>query len=205
MPRVRFAPCSVPGCDRCRSAQGLCSMHYHRALNAGIITRKPKRTEMERFLAFTAPDPKTGCLIWTGARNETNYGVFTRANGKYVGAHRFALEASLGRRLRHAEFACHGCDNPPCVRVGPGHIFLGSPTANVHDMMAKGRQRVVLPDVRGERHPHAKLTDAAVREVRARLARGEHGADVARALGISHSRVSAIKHGRAWTHVSEVR
>jgi hypothetical protein len=38
-------------------------------------------------------------------------------------------------------FVLHHCDNPPCVEVGPGHLFLGDALVNSQDKIAKGRYR----------------------------------------------------------------
>jgi hypothetical protein len=43
-----------------------------------------------------------------------------------------------GRPLRPGEFACHSCDNPPCVR--PDHLFAGNNDINMADMILKGRK-----------------------------------------------------------------
>jgi hypothetical protein len=179
----------------------MCSTHYHQALKAGTITKRPARTEEERFWAFVSPEPNTGCFLWTGALNAQGYGVFTRADGRDEGAHRFALELALGRPLQPGEWACHGCDFPACVRVGPGHIFPGTPTDNVRDMMAKGRQVVVLPNLRGSKHPNAKLTEDDVREIRRRRATGESFASLAEAFGIANRNIQAVVYRRSWRHV----
>lgn len=54
---------------------------------------------------------------------------------------------------------------------------------------------------RGEQHHNAKLTEACVREIRTRRARGEPLTSIAHDFDISTPTVSAIVHRRKWAHV----
>lgn len=54
-----------------------------------------------------------------------------------MGVHVLALEEKLGRELARGMYACHHCDNRTCCQ--PEHLFEGTPSDNVQDMMAKGR------------------------------------------------------------------
>lgn len=77
------------------------------------------------------------CWIWTGGKTSKNYGSFKyyqdrSAIGAHVSSHLFYIgEVPNGMRV------CHRCDNPPCVN--PEHLFLGSNSDNMKDMVAKDR------------------------------------------------------------------
>jgi hypothetical protein len=58
-----------------------------------------------------------------------------------------------------------------------------------------------LVDLRGEKNPKCKLTDAKVREIRQMLASGAKKSHVARQMGITHARLLKIERGQAWAHV----
>jgi hypothetical protein len=86
------------------------------------------------------PEPKpyriTGrCWLWTGATNDAGYGQL-RTNNAIEYAHRMSWEIHHGQ-ITDGLFVCHRCDTPACVN--PEHLFLGTHTQNVRDMLAKGR------------------------------------------------------------------
>lgn len=77
------------------------------------------------------------CWLWTGATTSKEYGAFKyykdkSAIGAHVSSYLFHIgEVPKGMRV------CHLCDNPPCVN--PSHLFLGSNSDNMKDMVAKNR------------------------------------------------------------------
>jgi hypothetical protein len=111
-------------------------------------------------------------------------------------AHRIAFWSATGIDPGGL-MVCHRCDNPPCCN--PAHLFLGTHTENVHDMLAKGRTN----PPRGERHHGAKLTAEQVREIRTRRAAGETLVDLGREFGVGGARLSVIVNhpDKAWSHV----
>lgn len=140
-------------------------------------------------------DPITGCWVWQRTRNHRGYGLFNYATdqGILTGiAHRLALTLALGRPILPGLFACHRCDNPPCVNGE--HLFEGTPMENTHDCLAKGRRE----PLRGEENGHAKLTRADLPAILAALADGSSQSSVARRFGVNQSQISRIKNGKAW-------
>jgi hypothetical protein len=92
------------------------------------------------------------------------------------------------------KWVLHRCDNPLCVR--PDHLFLGDHEVNTMDMVRKGRHRP--PSFPGEKNGSAKLTEADVLDIRARVLRGETQQAVADRHGISRGQIYNIMSGRSW-------
>ena len=106
------------------------------------------------------------CWEWTGFLKPNGYGLFrvygtARVNGTEH-AHRLSYMLSSGPLL-DGENVCHHCDNKRCVR--PCHLFKGSQSDNLLDA---GRKGMMAREVQGEKHPNAKISNAAVHQIRAR-------------------------------------
>jgi len=88
----------------------------------------------ERFWSHVAKSD--GCWLWTAHVNRTGYGHFALSRSRGRSAHRVSHELNIGP-IPSGMLVCHRCDNPRCVR--PDHLFLGTPSDNMHDKVAKGR------------------------------------------------------------------
>lgn len=114
-------------------------------------------------------------------------------------------------------FVCHRCDNRRCVN--PAHLFVGTHTDNMRDMLAKGRNGAVTkpesfergerhytkrrPELirRGERVPTAKLTELQVIGLRRLHAAGVSLKRLSQLFGIHPNAASCIARRRLWKHV----
>ena len=74
------------------------------------------------------------CWLWTGPVDAFGRGRFYH-DGQTVRAPRVAF--LLGTGSWPSAFACHRCDNPACCN--PSHIFDGTHSANMADMVSKAR------------------------------------------------------------------
>lgn len=100
-----------------------------------------------------------------------------------------ALELA-GRPVSPGMLACHTCDNPKCCN--PAHLFVGTHLDNHRDREAKGRGRRLF----GLAHPHGKLSDTDVLDIRAAFARGERQCDLAAFYNVSRQHMNDVVHGR---------
>jgi hypothetical protein len=188
--------CLVIGCGEEHEALGFCRKHYMRFRKGASLTGPDRfgRTLEERYREKLGPkDPVTGCIEWTARRNNDGYGQL-RVGSKTIGAHRLAYELKHGP-IPPGMKVCHHCDNPACCN--DEHLFLGTDADNMADREAKGRG----VRLQGEKHGRAKLTEAAVVEIRRRLAAGEVQRVIAEDFGISNQEVSNIKTGISWKHL----
>jgi len=135
------------------------------------------------------------CWAWTGAL--TPYGSFTAH--KQVRAHRFSWELHCCS-IPAGIHVLHHCDNPKCVN--PSHLFLGTHTDNMQDMIAKGRfvsHQSARPH--GEKHALAKLTDADVVRIREMNLNGESQARLGSLFNVNSSTIGHVVRRETWKHV----
>lgn len=156
----------------------------------------------ERFWAKVDKSGGEGaCWPWLGAISDTGYGKF-RSDGGRVGsralrAPRVAWELVNGP-IPDGLWTLHSCDNRQCVN--PAHLRLGNRSDNMRDMWERGRQGTTRA-VPGEKNGMAKLTAAAVVEIRARRRQGEALAAIARDHGVHLGSIHAVVTGKTWRHV----
>lgn len=157
-------------------------------------------TTDERFWSHVDKDgptvrPELGpCWVWTAALRG-GYGKFSITKRVSAAAHRFAWFIAHGRWPEPC--ALHKCDNRRCVR--PEHLFEGTVGDNNRDTFLKGRH----PVPRGVGNGSAKLTEAIVRECRARYAAGSAStAELAQEFGVIENSMRKAINGETWSHVS---
>lgn len=158
-----------------------------------------------RFWSWVDIRSRDECWLWNGVRNRSGYGRFIISRGarkgaesrRYFGAHRLAFEFSIGA-IPDGLLVCHRCDVRHCCN--PDHLFLGSNSENMADMVAKGRAR--SSGFRGEQLPQAKLNEDTVRAIRATYASGERTQrELSERYGIQPSAISLIVTRKRWKHV----
>lgn len=159
------------------------------------------------------------CWVWTGGTLRHGYGSFHINCGPdglpHSASHRYSYVLAFGP-IPEGLHVLHKCDNPPCVN--PFHLFIGTQADNMRDMVAKQRAYVQRhkfygaengmvrhPEsvLRGERNPHAKLTDELVTAMRKRAKSGESIRWLAAEHGLSISTARHAICASTWAHVQE--
>lgn len=137
------------------------------------------------------------CWVWVGSGHKDGYGWF-RLGGRMHGAHRISWQIEHGWWPGDL-YVLHTCDNPMCVR--PSHLFLGDQTANMADMVAKGRQGARAAP-RGGANGNAKLTTENVLKIRELYAAGGISQErLGRLFGVTATPIGQVIRGVTWSHV----
>jgi len=142
----------------------------------------------DRFWNDISPEPNSGCWLWSGPVDDCGYGRF-RVGRQKVRVHRLSYEMHC-EAIPAGMVVRHKCDVPACVN--PDHLAVGTPYDNVQDKVTRQRQ------ARGERLPSVKLSEDAVRAIRAMSGTQR---EIAALFGVSHRTVGNIKRGIDWRHV----
>jgi hypothetical protein len=147
------------------------------------------RSEEDRFWFYVNKiSNPNGCWTWTGG-TKRGYGQFSldTVKGGEMSSHRYSWELKHGKIPKNM-LVCHHCDNPPCVN--PSHLFLGTHTDNMQDMINKGRK--------GKNTLVSKLTAKDVQYIRICNLSAEK---LATYYGVTSKCIREIKRRATWKHV----
>jgi hypothetical protein len=162
-------------------------------------------TPEERFWKKVIRGLPDECWLWTGSKRGTSpyqYGCVwdgtyrltyrSQLVPRQIGAHRYAYQLLVGE-IPGGHEVCHRCDITLCVN--PRHLFIGTHSDNMKDMVRKGRA-----DNTGERNGRAKLTAKQVAYIR-NQATGRYGeiSSFARQFGVGTGTMSKILKHQTWT------
>lgn len=186
-PEFRDILCVVCGGAAQKRYAITCSGHCTRVLSQ---KKRVRPSLEERF--WKRVWKTNGCWIWKGKPDSAGYGTISINDWPHK-AHRISWQITHGE-LPAGMFVCHHCDNPLCVR--PNHLFLGTAQSNKRDCVLKHRHAV------GARHPHARLTNEQVCEIRRLATLGTPSSVLAQQFGVAPGHARAVAAGRAWKHLA---
>lgn len=173
--------------------------HHKIFVNQHSVSRLPFP---ENFWYHVDKKGDDECWEWNGQRQNPhkgknndwgNYGLFYYKD-KTRKAHQVSYELAHGE-IPDGMFVLHKCDNPPCVN--PNHLFLGTTTDNMKDMVSKGRNVCRI----GSENQNSKLTNEKVVEIRKLIASKVPLRRIAKMFGVSDCPIRLIAKGITWRHV----
>ena len=148
------------------------------------------QTLKERLDSKWSLNKVTGCHEWVAGKFADGYGAIWDEKQNFR-AHRVSYELSVGP-IPKGLLVCHRCDNPKCVN--PDHLFLGTSTDNMRDMVEKGRNF----NQKGESHNQAKLTEEDVLGIRSS---NEDWEELSTIYKVSVCTIRDINYRRSWKHI----
>ena len=161
--------------------------------NLNTLTDKELGEIRIRLFDRSFPDD-SGCRIWIGWRHRQGYGLLTIKKRRYL-AHRVAYFLEHGSIL-DTEHICHHCDVTSCINID--HLYAGDAKTNRADCINRGRANMECLRKRGSERSDAKLTEAAVIEIRSS---DESPRILAARYGVITRTIYKVIRRESWKHV----
>ena len=184
-------------------AKGLCGTHYRRWRASGdpdggrIV--EPGATLLEKATnKFLRGIRKLDSGCWTCDTAQATKKGYLHLTVKIdrvemtVKVHRFSYEHHRGP-IPAGKLICHSCDMRWCCN--PDHLFPGTQSDNMQDMVRKGRGLV------GVKSARTKFTEADILAIYQDIDRGISREAIARKFGVAAVTISHIATGRNWKHL----
>lgn len=143
---------------------------------------------------FNKVKKTNGCWLWNGAKNSYGYGSFWYCE-RIVKAHRMSWMIHFGK-IPKSHSVCHKCDNPLCVN--PKHLWVGTHTQNMQDMIKKGRHK----SHPGEKNGMSILTENDVIMARKIHKELPNIKAIARIFNVSHPAMFCAIKKRSWKKIA---
>lgn len=127
------------------------------------------------------------------ANSSNGYQVVTLTDGcrrQQIAVHRLVALAFHGRPPHDGAHVLHSDGDK--TNNSSENLRWGTPADNHADTERHGRR------LKGERHPHAKLTEAAVRDMRKSAS---DASMLAAQYGVTREHVWAVRKNRVWSHI----
>jgi hypothetical protein len=178
-----------------KASGGLCNSHYwqkHKGRELTPLSYRRNVTEpwLNEHVGYEGDD----CLIWPFQRLQDSGMAAVRYKGKQCVASRVMCVLAHGKPPTDRHHAAHSCGNGHLGCMNPKHLSWKTPAENAADKVLHGTQP------RGEACWNAKLSEAAVREIRALSGKLSH-AKIGKQFGICHAVAGRVIRGEIWRQV----
>lgn len=182
--------CSIQECGKPAKTRGLCGAHYNRLQRNGdpLAGRTPEGKPMKFIHQVALKSDVDDCINWPFHKTGNGYAFLAMGKKKCI-VSRYVCEIVNGAPNDENHQAAHSCNNRSCVN--PRHLRWATPSENQADKVIHGTV------IRGERHPHAKLSDDQAREI-IELKGIKTQQEIADEFGLSRNQVFRIQAGKCW-------
>ena len=132
-----------------------------------------------------------GCHICT-SHSTNGKGYPQKSKNGVTGGISRHIYTEIHGKIPDGMCVCHTCDNRLCIN--PDHLFLGTLTDNMCDMVQKGREFHAI----GEHNGQHKLTQEEVIQIKELLNTVKNCSKIALQFGVSPRTINDIKHNNTW-------